>query len=278
MALTDGIQPEHDIIGRRFPPDTVIGPTVTIHPTARINVTERLHIGAYTIIGEDVEISGRDVEIGQEGWLDRNARIGGGSCFERQSSFRAGHFFHLGYDAMVNTARRVFIGDEVGLGVRTSIYTHGAYLSALDGFPVSFAPVNIGDRVWIPGGIVNPGVTIGNDVVVGTNSLVTSDLPDGCLAGGSPAKIIRAKEYPKPLMGDAWYAFWMRFASDYDFNIRCIIDGVPAIVLGETVFRTGTQVIYGPATPETERFRNQCRRYGIRFYARPVNGEYHVWQ
>lgn len=277
MALTDGIQPQHDIIGRVFPADTVIGEHVQIHPTARINVTERLHIGDWTVIGEDVEISGRDVEIGQEGWLDRNARIGGGSCFERQSSFRAGHFFHLGYDAMVNTARPVWIGDEVGLGVRTSIYTHGAYLSALDGFPVSFAPVSIGDRVWIPGGIVNPGVTIGNDVVVGTNSLVTSDLPDGCLAGGSPAKIIRAKEYPKPLTGDAFYAFWMHFASDYDFNLRTIGMG-SHILLGETTFSPAGQRIVGPATPETERFRNQCRRYGIRFYARPVDGEYHVWQ
>lgn len=274
MALTGT---DANIVGRIFPDDTVLGEGVSIHPTARINVTERLHIGAYTVIGENSEISGRDVEIGQEGWIDRNARIGGGSCFEPQSSFRAGHFFHLGYDAMVNTARSVRIGDEVGLGVRTSIYTHGAYLSALDGFPVSFAPVHIGSRVWIPGGIVNPGVTIGNDVVVGTNSLVTSDLPDGCLAGGSPAKIIREKAYPKPYMGDdAYFAFWMRFASDYDFNLR-IPGPTGDVMLGETRFMPKAQVISGPATDETERFRNQCRRYGIRFYARPKNGHYELW-
>lgn len=256
---------------------TDIHPSVEIHPTARINVTDRLRIGAYTVIGEDAEISGRDVEIGQEGWLDRGARIGGGSCFEKQSEFRAGHFLHMGQDTFVNTARPVTIGNEVGLGTRTAIYTHGAYLSALDGFPVAFAPVRIGSRVWIPGATVNPGVTIGSDVVVGVNSLVTKDLPSGCMAAGSPSKVIREKAYPKPLLGEAYEAFWMRFASDYDFNLR-IPGPTGDVILGKTRFMPMAKVISGPATDETEKFRNQCRRYGIRFYARPVDGRYEVWR
>jgi len=256
---------------------TNIHPSVQIHPTARINVTERLQIGAFTVIGENVEISGRDVEIGQEGWLDIGARIGGGSCFDRQSKFSAGDFLHMGQDAFVNTARPVLIGDEVGLGTRTAIYTHGAYLSALDGFPVTFASVHIGDRVWIPGAVINPGITIGSNVVIGVNSLVTKNLPDGCLAAGSPVKVIREDAYPAPLTSLAYDAFWMRFASDYDFNLR-VLGGSGDVVLGETTFMPVDQVINGPTTDETERFRNQCRRYGIRFYARPVDGRYEVWR
>lgn len=36
-----------------------------------------------------------------------------------------------------------------------------------------------------------PGVTIGNNVVVGSNSLVTKDIPDKTLGMGSPAKIVK---------------------------------------------------------------------------------------
>lgn len=36
-----------------------------------------------------------------------------------------------------------------------------------------------------------PGVTIGNDVVVAAGAVVTKDIPDHCIAGGNPAKVIR---------------------------------------------------------------------------------------
>lgn len=251
-----------------------IDESVVVDPTARINVTERLVIGAGGVIGENCEIAGRDIEIGQELWMDRGARIGGGSCFERQSSFRAGHFLHLGQDVFVNTARPVVIGEEVGLGTRSAIYTHGAYLSALDGYPVAFAPVTIGSRVWLPGAIVNPGVTIGDDVVVGVNSLVTKDLPTGCLAAGSPAKVLREDAYPRKLHGADLVAFWRRFLEEHDFVAFIAAD---CLVMGPTHFSPEARLIDGPVTTETERLRNELRRYGIRFHARPENGWYRAW-
>ena len=52
--------------------------------------------------------------------------------------------------------------------------------------------IRIGDRVWLGGGvIVCPGVTIGNDVVVGAGAVVISDLPDGVVAVGNPARVVR---------------------------------------------------------------------------------------
>ncbi len=74
------------------------------------------------------------------------------------SSLAAGHFLHLGVHTLINTARPVRIGHEVGLGTRTSIYTHGAYPSRLMGFPVAFDGVEIGDFTWVPGATINPGV------------------------------------------------------------------------------------------------------------------------
>jgi maltose O-acetyltransferase len=47
--------------------------------------------------------------------------------------------------------------------------------------------------VWLGGGvIVCPGVSIGDDTVVGAGSVVTRDLPAGVLAVGNPARVIRS--------------------------------------------------------------------------------------
>jgi hypothetical protein len=83
------------------------------------------------------------------------------------------------------------------------------------GFPVAFAGVTIGDFTWIPGAIINPGVHIGRNCVIGVNSLVATDIPDGALAAGSPAKVIREAAYPRPLDADARAAFWEGFLRSY---------------------------------------------------------------
>ncbi|MDO5849410.1 MAG: sugar O-acetyltransferase [Methanobrevibacter sp.] len=52
-------------------------------------------------------------------------------------------------------------------------------------------PVKIGRKCWIGGrSTILPGVTIGNNVVIGTGSLVNKDIPDNSIAVGSPARII----------------------------------------------------------------------------------------
>ena len=54
------------------------------------------------------------------------------------------------------------------------------------------APVSIGSNVWIGGGaLILPGVSIGDNSVVGSGSVVTRDLPDNVLAMGNPARVVR---------------------------------------------------------------------------------------
>jgi len=195
--------------------DIDLGDGVRVLRHATIHVLDRLRIGAGGTLNERTEISGRHVEIGQELWMLPGAKVGGGSAFERSSSLVAGHYLHLGVDTLVNTARPVVIGHEVGLGTRTSIYTHGAYPSRLHGFPVAFAGVEIGDFTWVPGATINPGVRIGRCCVIGVNSLVTSDIPDGSLAAGSPAKVIRADAYPRTLDSERTLEFFAEFFSAY---------------------------------------------------------------
>lgn len=182
---------------------------------ATVKVLDTLHIGAFGTVGEHGEISGRDVRIGQELWMLPHVKIGGGSAFENESKLVAGHYLHLGIHSFINTARPVTIGNEVGMGTRTSIYTHGAYPSRLQGFPVAFDGVEIGDYAWIPGATINPGVRVGANCVIGVNSLVTKSIPDGSLAGGSPAKVIKEACFPNPMDDEAKRAFFEEFFRHY---------------------------------------------------------------
>ena len=53
-------------------------------------------------------------------------------------------------------------------------------------------PVNIGDNVWIcTGAMILPGVTIGENSIIGAGSVVTKDIPPTSLAVGNPCKVIR---------------------------------------------------------------------------------------
>lgn len=54
-------------------------------------------------------------------------------------------------------------------------------------------PVTIGNNVWIcTGALVLPGVTIGDNSVIGAGSVVTKDIPPNSLAVGNPCRVIRS--------------------------------------------------------------------------------------
>ena len=92
------------------------------------------------------------------------------------------------------------IGDNTGIGGEVMIWTHGAWLDITQGFPADFGPVHIGRNVWLPArSIVLPNVCIGDNVVIGINSIINRDLPDGCFAAGSPCKVIKENVYPKEI-------------------------------------------------------------------------------
>ena len=53
-------------------------------------------------------------------------------------------------------------------------------------------PVHIGRNCWIgAGAIILPGITVGDNVVVGAGSVVTKDLPSNVVAVGNPCKVLR---------------------------------------------------------------------------------------
>jgi len=256
----------------------VLGDGVRIGEHVRIEVTERLVLGKGSVLGDHTVLRGRDVELGREFYTNHHAEIGGGSCFEGTSRLRMGCWGHLGSYSMVNTAMAVETGDEVGLGRFSNIYTHGAYLSEIDGFPVSFAPVTLGSRVWIPGGTVNPGVTIGDDVVVAVGSVVTRDLPSGCLAGGTPARLLRENVYPQPLPPEAVLDRVERIFKTFSAAYTVGDPSRPAVRVEGAEFDFGARQVSGPVSKASEHARNLLRRHGIRFRVEADSGQYEPWR
>jgi len=100
----------------------------------------------------------------------------------------------INYDCVFLDCNRITIGREVQIAPRVQIYTATHPLeAAVRRSGVEFAlPVVIEDGVWLGGGaIVCPGVTIGENTVVGAGSVVTRDLPAGVLAVGNPCRVLR---------------------------------------------------------------------------------------
>ncbi|NQX25829.1 sugar O-acetyltransferase [Microbacteriaceae bacterium VKM Ac-2854] len=88
----------------------------------------------------------------------------------------------------------VTIGDNVMFGPNVVITSAGhPVLPELRRRAAQYnLPVTIGDNVWIGSGVqIMPGVTIGDDTVVGAGSVVTRDLPAGVVAVGTPCRVVR---------------------------------------------------------------------------------------
>lgn len=99
---------------------------------------------------------------------------------------------------------KIIIGDNALIAPNVQIYTAFHPTNSKDRFGEkkldgSFefcktitAPVVIGNDVWICGGvIILPGVTIGDNVVIGAGSVVTKDIPSNTIAYGNPCSVVR---------------------------------------------------------------------------------------
>ena len=84
----------------------------------------------------------------------------------------------------------ISIGDGSRLAPRAHVLAHDATSREALGY-TRLAPVHIGCRVFVGADtLILPGVTIGDDTVIGAGSLVSSDIPAGSLAVGRPAKVV----------------------------------------------------------------------------------------
>ncbi|XYH95594.1 sugar O-acetyltransferase [Sorangium sp. So ce1128] len=116
--------------------------------------------------------------------------------------------FYVDYGAHITIGARCFanfglvaldvapitIGDDVQIGPNVQLLTptHPVEPEPRRQKWEAAKPIKIGNNVWLGGGaIVLPGVTIGDNTVVGAGSVVTRDLPANAIAVGNPARVIR---------------------------------------------------------------------------------------
>ena len=118
------------------------------------------------------------------------------------------------YCCINNAVGDVVIGDHTRIGIHCTVIgpvTIGSHVNLAQGITVTALnhnfeditkrideqgiatkPVTISDDVWIgANAVILPGVTIGHHAVVAAGAVVTKDVPDNCVVGGVPAKVIK---------------------------------------------------------------------------------------
>lgn len=131
------------------------------------------------------------------GSVGKNPNVLPGFVCDNGKKISVGDNFLTNYHVTILDIREVMIGDNVMIGPNCLISTVNHPLSPMGRRKhLGIAkPVKIGNDVWLGGNVcVMPGVTIGNNVVIGAGAVVTKDIPDNSLAVGSPARIIRQLE------------------------------------------------------------------------------------
>ena len=105
-----------------------------------------------------------------------------------------GDNFYANYNLTVLDCAPVHIGDNVMIGPNVSLFTAGHPIHPeprIAGWEFA-KPIHIEDNVWIGGHtVVNPGVCIGKNSVIGSGSVVTKDIPANVVAVGNPCRVIR---------------------------------------------------------------------------------------
>ena len=111
-----------------------------------------------------------------------------------------GHNISIGDGSWVNYGMTVLdvapvaIGTDVLIGPNCSLYTaiHPTEPGPRRAKWESSAPITLEDNVWLGGSVVVcPGVTIGENSIIGAGAVVTRDIPANCIAVGNPARVIK---------------------------------------------------------------------------------------
>tara|TARA_B100000287_G_scaffold400076_1_gene418966 strand:- start:1701 stop:2531 length:831 start_codon:yes stop_codon:yes gene_type:complete len=239
---------------------------------------ESLTIGKYSVIGNNVKIQCRELEIGEHFYMCDGVEIGRGGCSGPNSIVKIGNGVGIFENTIINPSDSIEIGDNCGIGGEVMIWTHGAWLDTTIGFPSDYGPVKIGKNVWLPArSIVLPNVEIGDDVVIGINSIINRDLPSGCFAAGSPCKVIKENVYPKKLTDDEKEDLVAVIVNDWFgmHEIKGITDVQityqnPKIILHQndkqTIYNIDDKSTSGYVNDVSEDFRDYLRRRGIKIY------------
>lgn len=155
-------------------------------------------IGAKSMVIKPMEISGykrisigNHVRIGYKGWLasmpltnNANPELSiGDGC-------KIGNFNHIYCTSRITLGRNVLTADKVYISDNSHAYQN-IEIPIWQQPIIQLNEVNIGDSSWIGENVCIIGANIGKHCIIGANSVVRSNIPDYCVAVGTPARIIK---------------------------------------------------------------------------------------
>jgi len=127
-------------------------------------------------------------KLGTDPYVEPNIFCGFGYNIE------AGDRFFANNNCVFVDPGKIIFGNDVKIAPQCGFYTA---LHPLDpeqratGAEAAY-PIVVGNNVWFGGGVkVLPGVTIGDNTVIGAGSVVSRDIPANCLAVGNPCRVVR---------------------------------------------------------------------------------------
>lgn len=105
-----------------------------------------------------------------------------------------GENFFMNFNCVILDGAKITFGDNVFIAPNCGFYTAGHPLQVTprnQGLEYAY-PIRVGNNVWIGAQVcVLPGVTIGDNCVIGAGSVVTKDIPANSLALGNPCRVVR---------------------------------------------------------------------------------------
>ena len=150
--------------------------------------SEDFTLGDCSFIGKDSRVLVRRFEAGDYVVLHNHLLANGDGCLG------LGHNSWMGQNGILNANVDLKIGKNVGIGAYSAVWTHGKFVSLIDGCLMhKEAPVTIEDDACLWRAVVSPGVTVGRRATVLPGSILTRDAPPGSCFGGVPAEDISEK-------------------------------------------------------------------------------------
>ena len=253
-----------------------------VHPTAKIgdNVIiecDTFVLGANSVIKDGCKITCTSFEAEEGLYMCDGVEVGRGGCYGPNSKVKIGKNVGIFERTIINPSDEVYIGDNVGIGGEVMIWTHGAWLDVMQGFPADFGPVKIGNNVWLPArSIVLPNVEIGDNTVIGIGSIVNKNIPAGSLAAGSPCKVLKENYYPRQLKEDekkkiVWDILegWYKLHKMKGINAKAkYVDGQIILMQenNQTIYEVNKKTMSGYENDVSEDLRDYLRRRGIKIF------------
>jgi acetyltransferase-like isoleucine patch superfamily enzyme len=139
-----------------------------------------LHIGRWAWIGHRTKIRVHEGEV----------RIGAKTVMGQECTISAFQHVHIGRECILADRVMLIDFDHGMVEVERPIRLQGIYKR----------DVNVGHNVWVGyGACVLRGVTVGDNSAIGTNAVVTAEVPANAVVGGVPARVIRMREAPRSM-------------------------------------------------------------------------------